>query len=102
MPLLGHDDAYPRTMVVRDDAEGAGYRSQSPRTRGGPTDRRTGDPRCGFRDGVSGHMARGCARAFRNAARAIHATRDAASRSSWANGAIGMPVRRCPRICKDE
>jgi hypothetical protein len=34
-------------------------------SRGGPTDRRTSDPRCGIRDGVSGHMARGCARAHR-------------------------------------
>jgi len=50
-------------MVARGNAVGAGFRPRTPRTRGGPTDRRSGDPRCGTRDGVSGHMARGCVRA---------------------------------------
>jgi hypothetical protein len=61
---MGRSGAYPRTMVVRGNAGGR----YGPQRRGHAADyrdRRSGDPRCGIRDGVSGHMARGCARAFR-------------------------------------
>ena len=63
IPFVRQTNAYPRPMVGRGNAVGAGFTPPNAASRGGPTDRRSGDPRCGNRDGVSGYMARGCARA---------------------------------------
>ena len=91
MPAMWAQRCLSRPMVERDNAEGGRLSPPNAASRGGPTDRRSGDPRCGTRDGVSGHMARGCVRApGANAARAFHATRDAASRPV---GPLARPAR---------
>ena len=58
--------------------------------RGGPTDRRSGDPRCGIRDGVSGHMARGCAALTAHAARASMRP-ETPPPAQWGQGSLGLP-----------
>jgi len=100
---MGKSGAYPRAMVVRGNAGGAGYSPPNAAvTRRTDRDRRAGDPRCGIRDGVSGHMARGCARAFRK--RSTRHPCDPRRRlpPSWASGASGSTARWCRRIYKDE
>ena len=91
MPVVGHDDAYPRTMVERGNAEGAGHRPHTPRH---AADRQTAEPAtrgAGFATAFPATWPAAATAPQANAARAIHATRDAASRPSWADGAIGMP-----------
>ena len=100
---MGKSGAYPRAMVVRGNAGGAGYSPLNAAvTRRTDRDRRAGDPRCGIRDGVSGHMARGCARAFRKTQPALSMrpeTPPPAQLGPWRTG-IDCPLM--PRICKDE
>ena len=96
----------PDHVVDRGNAEGAGFPPPYvAASRGGPT--KTAEPAtrgAGF--GVTAfpaYMARGCAFAhIANAARAIHADREnAASRPSWASGAIGMPSADAAHPGKD-
>ena len=76
---MGKSGAYPRTMVVRGNAGGA----LAPERRGHAADyrdRRSGDPRCGFATAFPATWPAAAPALSANAARAIHATRDAASR----------------------
>ena len=78
--------------------------ASAPIRRGHAADRQTAEPAtrgAGFATAFPATWPAAAPALFANAARAIHATRDAASRPSWANGAIGMPSADVLRIYKD-
>jgi len=97
---MGHSGAYPRTMVVRGNAEGAGQalnRRDTRRTDRPPFRRpEVRESRRRFR-----LHGQGCAPRFQRSPRHPCNPRRRLP-SIRAQGAFGFAVRQMPRICKDE